>query len=194
MSDKTYRNVMLDLETMGNGPAAAIVAIGAVAFDLEAGELGPSYYNRVDLASSVACGGVMDASTVKWWLNQGDAARLEIARYDGMNIALALQSFAAWMNECTPDPEVWGNGASFDNVILRGAYERNGTPAPWKWWNDRCYRTVKAMRRDVPMERLGTHHNAMADAISQARHLITMLTPTKREEAISLSRETESHS
>lgn len=193
MSDKTYRNVMLDLETMGNGPAAAIVAIGAVAFDIEAGELGPSYYNRVDLASSVACGGVMDASTVKWWLNQGDAARLEIARYDGMNIALALQSFAAWMNECAPDPEVWGNGASFDNVILRGAYERNLTPAPWKWWNDRCYRTVKAMHRDVPMERLGTHHNAMADAISQARHLITMLNPTKREEAIALSRETESH-
>lgn len=179
-----YSNVMRDLETMGNGPNAAIVAIGAVVFDIEARELGPSYYNRVDLASSVALGGVMDASTVMWWMNQGDDARHEIAREGGMHIAAALQSFATWINECAPDPAVWGNGASFDNVILRSAYDRNLTTAPWKWWKDRCYRTVKDMHRDVPMERLGTHHNAMADAISQARHLIAMLNPAKRAEAL----------
>lgn len=172
-----YTNVMLDLETMGNGSDAAIVAIGAVAFDITAGELGPAYYNRVDLASSVAGGGVMDPSTVTWWLKQSEEAHLEIARDGGMHIAEALQSFAAWMNECVHDAAVWGNGASFDNVILRSAYARNGTSPPWAWWNDRCYRTVKAMPRDVPMERLGTHHNAMSDAISQARHLIKMLTP-----------------
>ena len=34
MTDKTF-DIMLDLETMGTGPAAAIVAIGAVAFDLD---------------------------------------------------------------------------------------------------------------------------------------------------------------
>lgn len=33
-------NVMLDLETMGNGPEAAIVAIGAVEFDLKSGAIG----------------------------------------------------------------------------------------------------------------------------------------------------------
>lgn len=77
----------------------------------------------------------------------------------------------------THDAEVWGNGASFDNVILRGAYARNSTPAPWAWWNDRCYRTIKALHREVPMERLGTHHNALDDAISQALHLIRMLNP-----------------
>lgn len=31
--------VMLDLETMGNGPSAAIVAIGAVSFSVEGGVL-----------------------------------------------------------------------------------------------------------------------------------------------------------
>ncbi len=39
MTDKTF-DIMLDLETMGTGPNAAIVAIGAVAFDLQAGTIG----------------------------------------------------------------------------------------------------------------------------------------------------------
>lgn len=170
-----YSNVMIDLETMGNGPAAAIAAIGAVAFDLTAGELGPTYYNRISLESAVACGGIMDASTVTWWLQQEQEARLEIARAGGLHIAEALHSFSAWMEQHTHGPEVWGNGASFDNVILRGAYHRNGITPPWSWWNDRCYRTIKAQHRDVLMERLGTHHNALDDAISQADHLIKMM-------------------
>lgn len=177
MAETIYSKVMLDLETMGNGPNAAIVAIGACTFDITAGKIGTTYYNGVNLASSVAHGGVIDADTVAWWLQQGDEARAEIAREDGMHIAEVLRSFEVWMDRHTHDAEVWGNGASFDNVILRGAYTRNGTSAPWAWWNDRCYRTAKALHRDVPMERLGTHHNALDDAISQALHLIRMLNP-----------------
>lgn len=177
MNASIYSNVMLDLETMGKGPDAAIVAIGACTFDIAAGKIGTTYYNRVDLASAVSCGGVIDASTVTWWLQQGGEARAEIAREGGMHIAEALRSFEVWMDRHTHDAWVWGNGASFDNVILRGAYTRNGTPAPWAWWNDRCYRTVKALHRDVPFEQLGTHHNAVDDAISQAQHMIRMLNP-----------------
>jgi exodeoxyribonuclease VIII len=46
---------------------------------------------------------------------------------------------------------------------------------PWRHWNDRCYRTVKSLYPDVKLERVGTHHNAVDDAESQARHLIAML-------------------
>lgn len=173
-----YTNAMLDLETMGNSPDAAIVAIGAVAFDLEAGELGSTWYNRISLESAVQAGGVIDASTVLWWLQQSEEARQEIARPGGMHINEALRRFAGWLAETTePDVVMWGNGASFDNVILRSAYQRAGQAAPWSWWNDRCYRTVKAMHRDVPIERIGTHHNALSDATSQAAHLIKMLAP-----------------
>ncbi|MFA5379904.1 MAG: 3'-5' exoribonuclease, partial [Dehalococcoidia bacterium] len=44
--------VSLDLETMGNGPDAAIIAIGAVEFSLETGLLGQEFYEVVDLESS----------------------------------------------------------------------------------------------------------------------------------------------
>ena len=66
---------------------------------------------------------------------------------------------------------VWGNGATFDNVILSNAYKAAGMEQPWKFWDDRCYRTVKGLLPDIKIERLGTHHNAVYDAMSQARHL-----------------------
>ena len=172
------QDVMLDLETMGNGPQAAIIAIGAVEFDIPAQQVGERFYTVIDLESAVACGGVMDASTVLWWLKQSDAARAAFDR-GGDHIAVALQQFAGWMENRAKrdDVRVWGNGAAFDNVILASAYRRNGTAQPWQFWNDRCYRTVKAQHPAVKMQRNGTHHNAVDDAESQARHLIAMMTP-----------------
>ena len=172
------QDVMLDLETMGNGPQAAIIAIGAVEFDIQAQQIGERFYKVIDLESAVACGGVMDASTVLWWMKQSDAARSAFDR-GGESIAAVLQQFAAWMENRAPrdDVRVWGNGAAFDNVILASAYRRNGTRQPWQFLNDRCYRTMKAQHPAVKMQRNGTHHNAIDDAESQARHLIAMMTP-----------------
>ena len=68
--------IMLDLETMGTGPNAAIVAIEAAAFcPHEHRVLGNSFYMPVGLASAVQGGGVMDVGTVQWWLQQGPEAR-----------------------------------------------------------------------------------------------------------------------
>lgn len=48
-----------------------------------------------------------------------------------------------------------------------------GLEQPWAFWNDRCYRTLKA-RSELKIARTGTHHNALDDAKSQALHLITI--------------------
>ncbi len=173
------QDIMLDLETMGSGPNAAIVSIGAVEFNLETGHLGESFYQVITLSTSVQYGGVMDADTVLWWLRQDDEARQAIAR-PGVHITVALVEFTKWLNSYNRDVnnvKMWGNGAAFDNVILASAYRNNMLPQPWKHWNDRCYRTVKSQHRDVKLVRTGTHHNALDDAISQAQHLIAMLPP-----------------
>jgi exodeoxyribonuclease VIII len=60
-------NIMLDLETMGIQSDAAIVAIGAVRFDLETGKVGESWYSPVDLDSSLHLGLTVTESTVQWW-------------------------------------------------------------------------------------------------------------------------------
>ena len=48
------KQVMLDLETMGNGPTSAIIAIGAVAFDMEG--ITSHFYRQVSLQSSMDAG------------------------------------------------------------------------------------------------------------------------------------------
>jgi len=54
---------------------------------------------------------------------------------------------------------------------LKNAYSVVGEDPPWSYRNDRCYRTLAAICPEVKMERIGTFHNAVDDAKSQARHL-----------------------
>lgn len=168
-------HVMVDLETMGTGPSAAIVAIGAVAFDPAQDRITAEHYQTVDLQSAVDGGGLITAGTVMWWLQQSDAARAALAA-DAQHINLALQRFAEWMRlAATADVQVWGNGVDFDNVILQGAFARSGQAQPWRWSRNRCYRTLKSLHPDVLLAREGTHHNALDDARHQAHHLMLML-------------------
>lgn len=166
---------MLDLETMGNCPNAAICTIGAVEFDLDNHQIGEKFYCPVNLASAVEQGGVIDTATILWWLKQSEEARSSITGR-GNDMTTALFLFTSWLDSRgeRKDIKIWGNGAGFDNVILASAYRRLHLPIPWDYWNNRCYRTIKAFRPEVTMERIGTHHNAVDDAESQARHLLAI--------------------
>lgn len=175
---------MLDLETMGTGPDAAIIAIGAVAFDPERnampGGVDAQFYATIDLSDAMRCGGVVDGDTVMWWMARDDSARAQFAA-EAQTTLSALTNLAAWMHR-NDIKHVWGNGAEFDNVILSAAYRRLDAPLPWKFYNNRCYRTLKAMSPQIKLQRVGTYHNALDDAKSQAQHLLEILAnmPLKR--------------
>ena len=167
----TIQHVMLDLETMGNGPNAAITAIGAVKFDPDKGEIVETFYFKVNLESSVKCGGVIDASTIIWWLGQNEEARAEMQK-EGEHINLSLDRFRMWLGD-NGQTRIWGNGAAFDNVILASAYKNSGLTVPWKFIGDRCYRTVKTMfKQTLKAEQPTIKHHALADAEAQAKHLM----------------------
>ncbi|MDD5370829.1 MAG: 3'-5' exoribonuclease [Anaerolineaceae bacterium] len=170
------KNIMLDLETMGTNPNAAIIAIGAVEFDISTRTVGERFYRVVDLASSVESGGIIDASTVLWWMQQSDEARSAFSR-NGEYLKPVLDQFSCWVADRAfrDDIQMWGNGAASDNVILASAYQRCKLPTPWAFWGDRCYRTVRSLYPNIKMQRVGTYHNAVDDAESQARHLIELL-------------------
>lgn len=164
------QRVMLDLETFGTRPGACIVSLGAVRFG--EGKILDRYYARIDPMDAQARGLVIDAATVVWWMQQSAEARVEIAAGGGKLLADVLGEFTAWIGE--GETEVWGNGASFDNVLLDEAFRACGLKRPWPFWMDRCYRTVKELHPDVKLVRKGTHHNALDDAESQALHLMAM--------------------
>lgn len=166
-------HIMLDLETMGKTPTAAIIAIGAVEFDPVEGAIGGSFYQLVDLENAVAWGGTMDASTVRWWLGRSDAQRAALLEQDAACLHNSLLMLSRWIGERgeKADRILWANGAGFDFPIIRHAYACCGEAAPWEWWNERCYRTMKALRRDVATGVSETSHHACLDAINQAEHL-----------------------
>jgi len=165
-------NIMLDIETMSTAPNAAIIAIGAVAFD-QHGIVG-KHYNVVNLEDAMKCGLVVDASTVMWWMNQSEQARRCITDHVSIALDVALEDFSRFLRGME-GKELWGNGSDFDNVILASAYKAVGRPLPWKHYNNRCYRTVKNLYPDVKLERVGVYHNAVDDAESQALHLIKIV-------------------
>jgi hypothetical protein len=162
-------HVMLDLETWGTGNKAAIISIGACKFDEN--EIIDSFHVGVDPVSCQTFGLEIDADTLLWWMDpERDEARREWLKLERIDLPSALLGFELW---CKSSPEViaiWGNGSTFDNVITRSAYEATGQTYPISFRQDRCYRTMRDLT-DTPMVREGTHHNALSDAISQAKHL-----------------------
>lgn len=163
------KNVMLDLETLGNKPNSVIVAIGACVF--ERGAILSEFYARISPASCTRIGLQMDTETVLWWLQQSDAARMELTKPGALDIKTALGDFAGWIGG--DRAQVWGNGSDFDNVILKSAYDRARLNVPWNFCDNRCYRTVKAMNPNFRIAaRDGVLHNALDDAKAQALHLL----------------------
>ncbi|EJM1769145.1 exonuclease [Escherichia albertii] len=174
-TSKMQRHLMIDLETMGKNPDATIISIGAIFFDPQTGEMGPEFSKAIDLETA---GGIIDRQTIKWWLKQSREAQSailtdEIPLDDAL---LQLREFIA-ENSCEFFVQVWGNGASFDNVILRRSYERQGLPCPWRYCNDRDVRTIVELgnsigfdvRMAIPFE--GVPHNALDDARHQAKQV-----------------------
>ncbi|EZA27099.1 exonuclease [Escherichia coli O45:H2 str. 01-3147] len=168
-------HLMIDLETMGKNPNAAIISIGAIFFDPQTGDMGPEFSKTIDLDTA---GGVIDRDVIKWWLKQSREAQSAILT-DEIPLDDALLQLREFIAENSGEffVQVWGNGANFDNVILRRSYERQGIPCPWHYHNDRDVRTIvelgKAIdfdaRTAIPFE--GERHNALDDARYQAKYV-----------------------
>ncbi|MDZ9181332.1 3'-5' exoribonuclease, partial [Escherichia coli] len=167
-TSRTCDHLMIDLETMGKNPDAPIISIGAIFFDPQTGDMGPEFSKTIDLETA---GGVIDRDTIKWWLKQSREAQSAIMT-DEIPLDDALLQLREFIDENSGEffVQVWGNGANFDNTILRRSYERQGIPCPWRYYNDRDVRTIvelgKAIdfdaRTAIPFE--GERHNALDDA------------------------------
>ncbi|MES3502223.1 3'-5' exoribonuclease [Citrobacter portucalensis] len=176
-----YTHLMVDMETMGNSPDAPIVSIGAVFFEPSTGNTGAEFYQVVSLESSMSFGMKPDASTIQWWLKQSSEARSAILVDEAMGLLETLELLADFIAENAANGshtvQLWGNGCSFDNVILRRAYALTDTPFAVPFWNDRDVRTMVELgksvginpRFDIPFE--GDMHNALSDARHQVKYV-----------------------
>lgn len=170
-------DVMLDLETMGTGPTAAIIQIGACVFD--EGSVRQQFRVNVALQSSVAYGMTQDEDTQDWWRGRQGSA----TAFQGVSHPLpkALDDFTRWLNSIPGWREegwIWSKGPAFDAAILEYAYRLMGHDAPP--WHFRKVQDQRTLQRTATA--LGwvqpnypePAHDALKDAIDQAVQCMEM--------------------
>lgn len=160
-------NVMVDLETMDTRASSVILSIGAVAFDVNG--LHEEFYAAVRLKGQEKR--TWSPDTLLWWIAQSEEARLAaFVSLPRISIEEALIAFKRYVE---PGVKIWGNGSDFDNAILQDAYAAYGYDCPWKFWNNRCFRTFKDGRMSTVQR--SDQHNALADAKYQAACMVEWL-------------------
>lgn len=159
-------HVMVDLETWGLMPGAALRSIGAAVFNPRTGETSHTFYRNITRASCEAVGLEVDPETEKWWAEASPEAQAALEK-DPVSLSTALGSFLKWWDAVSGE-FFWSQGANFDEVLLKAALDACMLDVPWAYWNVRCCRTVLALNNRKP-ERAGMHHNALDDALNQAK-------------------------
>lgn len=157
---------MCDLETLGTSHEAVILSIGAAKFDPRATEIIDSFHVHIDPRSAQAYGLKIEADAVMWWVDPARAdARSALLSHEQIDLRSALDGFVHWYG--SESLKTWSNGANFDIPIMRNAMRVVGEPCPWKFWDERCFRTLKSLKHEVPTA--PAVHDALADAIAQAK-------------------------
>ena len=166
---------MVDIETLDTRSTAVTLSIGAVEFD-ETG-LGKQFYSPISIDSCLAHGLTVSQSTLLWWLDQKTEARATAFTGSEVTLEQALAQFELafdWNGKA-----VWANGADFDLPIIANAYASIGFNVPWKFYNSRCYRTLKNSVPKPVYNALAVEprvaHDALEDAIAQALTATKML-------------------
>lgn len=170
-------HVMIDLETMGTTPGCAIVSIGAVQFDLDTGKTGAKFYQTVDIRSCLNHGLTISGDTLMWWLKQNDQAREKLSE-NPTDLHDALIKLTQWLDDKFGGNVIpWGNSASFDLGILAAAYNAVKLNIPWNFYNEKCFRTMKAL---FPVNTLKKDGSRAHDPIYDCEYQISVLAAISR--------------
>jgi inhibitor of KinA sporulation pathway (predicted exonuclease) len=192
------KHISWDVETFGVRNYAMIISIGAVFFDPQTpGKIYNKFYVAIDPKSEEDVGFRVDVDTVMWWMKPEQRpaydAWLAQPKVDSLNAFEGLTSWLDSLDEAYTDPSFgaagppeghdpakhrvfWGNSPRFDNLLIDQHYEVLRKTNPWlrnpaSHWNDADLRTLRLFNhaKAIQPPREGTHHNALDDAIHQAR-------------------------
>lgn len=178
-----YTDVMFDIETLSANPDAPILSIAAVPFNVDSGIVLPKeqcFHQHVKLEDELRLGTKPSASTLMWWLEQSVVARLGLVI--GQNSAAHTEDVALWLHNFLRanvsdlgKMRVWGNGANFDITLLEAFFRRAEEELPWKFYNVRCYRTLKNLKPEACLWKPKVKHDALEDAYAQALNCISVV-------------------
>jgi hypothetical protein len=148
--------------------------------------LGSTFYCNVTRESCLQHGLLIDPQTDQWWASQSEAAQAAFTKPDPIDLLLAMHFFVEWLRtqELAAGAVrlmVWAHGSGFDLPMLRVILHKLGwEKMPWHYQAERDTRTLFMMGHlaapDLFNQRIGsfntgTQHNALDDAITQAKQV-----------------------
>ena len=169
------KDIMLDLETLGTQHDAMIVQIGACYFDRETGDIGEKFkanivYDHDEKRFSIEQG------TVMWWLQQSEEARNSISG-DAFPLETVLRDLHDFLDR--DDTNLWSH-TTFDMPILANAFDAIGLKLPIPYRRMRDLRTlVDLADHHSKAPRVGTHHDALDDALYQVVYAVEAMNKLK---------------
>jgi hypothetical protein len=165
---------MIDIETLGTAHSSIFLSVAAVPFDLKtrAYKGKEFFYKTVELNSAMKAGLTIDPSTLQWWLNQKPEV-MKLMFKDAQPLEEVLKDLSAYF-KAKGLIYPWGNSASFDLGILTNAYQKIGLPVPWKFYNERCYRTVVSLFAQNVPKKPENAHDPVADCHYQLNRLLAL--------------------
>jgi len=154
-------------------------------FELNTGKILEEFNVFLDISSNDYPSFIVNPDTLKWWLKT-DANLLNsiINNKDSVSYDIASKKLYEFLK--APKGEVsylWGNGATFDNVIIEDFLSYSEFKYPIHYTNDRDYRTLVSMaaiKKGISyreyqslFERKNIQHNAFDDVVHQVEVLST---------------------
>lgn len=161
---------MLDLETLGTKPGCVILSIGACVFYPTTGpDEEKTFYAVLDRDDQLDKEMWVDPDTMKWWKKQNVKA-WEQATARAQPVKGELLRFLKWWHSYR-GKFLWSQGSNFDGPLLEALFASFGLKEPWRFHETRDTRTVYQMChvKTGDVKRDGTYHNALDDAMHQAR-------------------------
>ena len=166
------KDVMLDIESLGNGKHAAIVQVGAAYFDRVTGAIGNTFKINIDARSAVESGAELDADTVYWWLSQSREAIDSITEGPLARIDLAMGELNSFLRDATA---MWSH-IPYDWVIITETFKRLQMRTSFHYRTARDIRTLVDLAgietAKFHLQREGIHHDALADCFHQIKYCV----------------------
>lgn len=172
------KHVMLDLETLGLSSNSAIMTVSMAEFGLETGSIGKWLELKLNVIEQLTLKGTeVDIGTIQWWQNQSNEAKqsLQIKEVSFKGFKNAFTTFIDSIKQTnTEQVFIWGNGATFDNVLLRNMYKRFGEELPIPFYCDMDVRTITQIIDYTKLKErvgdfIGIKHRGLSDCIHQIK-------------------------
>jgi len=166
------KDLMIDIETMGNTPNAVMIQLAGVFFDRNTGETGAEFCKSLAISSCEDFGFQQDQSTVDWWKTQNqDVLNAILAESEG---ALdAMEAFVDFLGKDIRDVIVWSH-ATFDFPIVQN-YLKAITKSYMNYKGARDIRTLVDLS-GIDLNQYdwksGKTHNALDDCKFQIKYCV----------------------